>query len=83
MKILEFLMSWVLATLMIVTRGVLAVNFNIATNGTGNTFTPDRVSGVVAGDTVTFNFGGVAHSATQGSFETPCAPLAGGFNSGS
>ncbi|KAI5123465.1 hypothetical protein M0805_008835 [Coniferiporia weirii] len=33
-------------------------------------------------DTITFIFGGVIHGVTQSSFDEPCLPLAGGFNSG-
>jgi len=36
----------------------------------------------IAGDTVRFEFRSGAHSAVQTTFETPCVPLDGGFNSG-
>jgi hypothetical protein len=48
----------------------------------GYRYLPDRITGAVAGDTITFQFLPAAHTATQGTLATPCVPLAGGFDSG-
>jgi hypothetical protein len=48
---------------------------------TGSFFDPPVLSAEL-GDVVTFVFESGNHSATQSSFETPCLPLEGGFNSG-
>ncbi|KAI0059104.1 hypothetical protein BV25DRAFT_1861017 [Artomyces pyxidatus] len=44
-------------------------------------YTPSTVNAAI-GDTVTFIFQQKNHTATQSSFAVPCAPLAGGFDSG-
>ncbi|KAF9484795.1 hypothetical protein BDN70DRAFT_56073 [Pholiota conissans] len=41
---------------------------------------PQLLTGV--NDTVTFIFAGDNHTVTQSSFDNPCSPLAGGFDSG-
>ncbi|EAU86258.2 hypothetical protein CC1G_03469 [Coprinopsis cinerea okayama7 len=47
----------------------------------GSFFNPPTVS-ARPGDTITFVFAGEAHIVTQSTFEEPCTPLPGGFNSG-
>jgi plastocyanin len=59
-----------------------AADFAVLVGQGGLQFSPDHVSGAVVGDTVTFQFQPSGHTATQGSFNTPCTQLAGGFNSG-
>ncbi|ETW85146.1 hypothetical protein HETIRDRAFT_247745, partial [Heterobasidion irregulare TC 32-1] len=49
--------------------------------GGGLTFTPSNLTAVV-GDVIEFMFVQKNHSATQTSFETPCTPAEGGFDSG-
>ena len=48
----------------------------------GHRYSPNNITGAVAGDTITFQFLPSGHTATQGTLATPCAPLAGGFDSG-
>jgi plastocyanin len=59
-----------------------AADFAVQVGQGGLKFSPDHVSGAVVGDTVTFQFLPSSHTATQGSFNTPCTHLAGGFDSG-
>ncbi|TFK26946.1 hypothetical protein FA15DRAFT_245433 [Coprinopsis marcescibilis] len=47
----------------------------------GSFFNPPTLSAGL-GDTISFVFAGEIHTVTQSTFEDPCAPLAGGFNSG-
>ncbi|KAJ7055588.1 Cupredoxin, partial [Mycena amicta] len=47
----------------------------------GSFFNPPTVSANL-GDTILFVFGGDFHSVSQGSFDTPCQRLDGGFDSG-
>ncbi|KAF8319399.1 hypothetical protein DL93DRAFT_2053804, partial [Clavulina sp. PMI_390] len=54
---------------------------SVSVGSSGLTFDPQTVN-ANPGDTVTFTFAG-AHTATQVSFDTPCSPLSGGFDSGS
>jgi hypothetical protein len=61
---------------------VLAANFDVNVAQTGLSYTPDNLDNVAAQDTVTFHFSSGPHSATQGSFQSPCSPLSGGFDSG-
>jgi hypothetical protein len=61
---------------------VLAANFDVNVAQTGLSYTPDHLDSVNAQDTVTFHFLSGPHSATQGSFQSPCSPLSGGFDSG-
>jgi plastocyanin len=61
---------------------VQAANFDVNVGQGGFVFSPDHVSGAAAGDTVTFHFFPVSHTVTQGSLDTPCTALSGGFNSG-
>ncbi|KAF8490602.1 hypothetical protein JB92DRAFT_3008425 [Gautieria morchelliformis] len=44
-------------------------------------YTPSSIKAQV-GDTITFQFREKNHTVTQASFESPCSPLSGGFNSG-
>jgi len=54
----------------------------VIVGGPGNlTFTPSTVA-AQPGDTVTFEFHQKNHTATQSTFNLPCGPMAGGFNSG-
>lgn len=59
-----------------------AADFAVQVGQGGLKFSPDHVSGAVVGDTVTFQFLPSGHTATQGSFNTPCTHLTGGFDSG-
>jgi len=61
----------------------LAENFNVIVGKTGLSFEPNSVK-AANGDTVTFKFWPKNHSVAQGSFGSPCNPLAGdkGFWSG-
>ncbi|KAG8940695.1 hypothetical protein FRC04_005076 [Tulasnella sp. 424] len=59
-----------------------AAVWNITVGGSaGIVFTPNQVTAAV-GDTLHFIFGPPSHSATQGTFDAPCTPMPGGFNSG-
>ncbi|KAF8201646.1 Cupredoxin [Pholiota molesta] len=57
--------------------------FNVTVGGVGGTitFTPNTVTANI-GDTVRFEFHQKNHTATQSSFNAPCVPLPGGFDSG-
>ncbi|KAF7793252.1 hypothetical protein EIP86_004362 [Pleurotus ostreatoroseus] len=55
-------------------------SITVGFNGT-LTFTPNNITGVNDGDTLLFTFVSKNHTATQSSFNSPCSPLAGGFNS--
>ncbi|PVF98800.1 hypothetical protein CPB86DRAFT_339951 [Serendipita vermifera] len=61
---------------------VQGANFDVNVGQGGFTYSPDHVSGAASGDTVTFHFSPGGHTVTQGSLDTPCSPLSGGFNSG-
>ncbi|KAG9017180.1 hypothetical protein FRB90_001446 [Tulasnella sp. 427] len=57
-------------------------NHDVVVGGeAGNVFTPNHVKAHV-GDFVTFHFHFKNHTVTQSSFEDPCSPLEGGFDSG-
>ncbi|KAG8940694.1 hypothetical protein FRC04_005075 [Tulasnella sp. 424] len=57
-----------------------AASWNITVGG-GLIFTPNQVT-ASPGDTLHFNFTSPGHSATQSTFDAPCTPMSGGFNSG-
>ena len=61
---------------------VLAANFDVNVAQSGLTYTPDHLDNVAPQDTVTFHWSSGPHSATQGTLESPCSPLSGGFDSG-
>lgn len=54
---------------------------DIQVGADGLSFTPEAISAEV-GDQVVFHFVSKNHSATQSSFDSPCGPKDGGFNSG-
>lgn len=56
-------------------------NHTVLMGVTGSFFDPAVLSAEL-GDIVTFVFGSGYHGAAQSSFESPCLPLDGGFNSG-
>ncbi|KAJ3509640.1 hypothetical protein NLJ89_g5112 [Agrocybe chaxingu] len=70
---------------------VIAATALVAVNGqtthtvtvgvAGSFFDPPTLSAGL-NDTVTFVFGGDVHTVTQSTFQNPCSPLPGGFNSG-
>ncbi|TFK37308.1 hypothetical protein BDQ12DRAFT_685647 [Crucibulum laeve] len=61
---------------------VLGQNTHMVTVGIeGSFYNPNAIIAQV-NDTVTFVFGGDIHTVTQGSFNSPCVPLPGGFSSG-
>ncbi|KAG9009160.1 hypothetical protein FRB90_008530 [Tulasnella sp. 427] len=58
-----------------------AAVWNITVAGSnGIVFTPNQVT-AAPGDTLHFVFASGGHSVTQGTFESPCTPLSGGFDS--
>jgi plastocyanin len=59
----------------------LAATFQVEVGKGGLTFTPNQVSGV-AGDEVIFTFTAKNHTVTQSTLAIPCAPVAGGGDSG-
>ncbi|KAH6894877.1 hypothetical protein BKA70DRAFT_1439360 [Coprinopsis sp. MPI-PUGE-AT-0042] len=60
----------------------LGATFEVAVGPGGElVFDPPTVEGAVAGDIINFAFHPKSHSATQSTFDTPCAPLADGFSS--
>ncbi|KAK7463719.1 hypothetical protein VKT23_005655 [Stygiomarasmius scandens] len=54
---------------------------DIQVGADGLSFTPEAISAEV-GDQVVFHFVSKNHTATQSSFDSPCGPKEGGFNSG-
>lgn len=54
---------------------------DIQVGADGLSFTPEAISAEV-GDQVVFHFVSKNHTATQSSFDSPCGPKDGGFNSG-
>ena len=65
------------ASLMMVDAASIAVDVGKG----GITFTPNTAT-AAKGDVLVFTFDSGPHSVTQGTFATPCQPLAGGFDSG-
>ncbi|PFH54166.1 hypothetical protein AMATHDRAFT_135852 [Amanita thiersii Skay4041] len=62
---------------------VSAKTFNVAVgDNNGLVFNPTSITGAVAGDQVVFTFMSKNHSATQSTFDNPCAPGGDGLNSG-
>lgn len=59
-----------------------ARTFDINVGQGGQVFTPDTVTGAVAGDVINFHFFPANHSVVQGAFGTGCQPAQGGFFSG-
>jgi len=74
-----FFPAVVLSAALVATQAMAATQTVMVGQG-GFVFTPNTVT-AASGDTVTFQFAG-AHSATQSSFNDPCDPLSGGFDSG-
>jgi len=71
-----------LAAVAALASGASAVTINVLVGFNSTlTFNPPAVTANV-GDEVLFTFVSKNHSATQSSFGSPCAPLAGGMNSG-
>ncbi|KAF5345795.1 hypothetical protein D9756_010865 [Leucocoprinus leucothites] len=76
-----------LITLLFATFSVFAAEYLVGvgkdetTGKKGIGFDPSVIH-PVAGDVVAFEFRSGSHSAVQTTFETPCVPLEGGFNSG-
>lgn len=61
----------------------LATNFSVNVGANNQlVFDPETLTGVQANDWVIFTFVSKNHTVTQASFDAPCAPLAGGINSG-
>ncbi|KAJ3508923.1 hypothetical protein NLJ89_g5489 [Agrocybe chaxingu] len=60
-----------------------AVQYNVTVgpNNT-NTYEPSSITGVVAGDVISFRFVSKSHSVTQSTFDQPCVARAGGVDSG-
>jgi plastocyanin len=59
-----------------------AKNFHVNVGKGALVFDPPFVQGAHKGDTITFTFNPKKHSVTQSTFDAPCTPLAGGFDSG-
>jgi len=59
-----------------------AADHQVKVGAAGLSFTPNQLTGVAAGDTVTFEFHPKNHSVTQSTFTDPCQQSAGGVNSG-
>jgi len=60
-----------------------AASFQVEVGKDGaNVFAPTSVTGVQAGDTITFRFTSKNHTATQSTFDKPCEAKAGGVDSG-
>ncbi|KAJ3569510.1 hypothetical protein NP233_g5008 [Leucocoprinus birnbaumii] len=76
-----------IATFILASSSVLATEFlvgvgmNETTGQKGVGFDPSVILPVV-GDNVRFEFRSGTHSAVQTTFDTPCVPLPGGYNSG-
>jgi len=69
----SFLLSWPIF--------VLAVVHDVQVGQDGLAFTPEALS-ANPGDQVVFHFVAKNHTATQSSFQNPCGPMNGGFDSG-
>jgi len=60
-----------------------AAQFNVTVGENGGlAYNPTSVTGVQAGDTVSFKFVAKNHTLTQSTFTAPCTPKTGGVNSG-
>jgi hypothetical protein len=55
--------------------------FNVVVGLEGSFYNPPTISAQI-NQTIIFQFAGDIHTVTQSSFDAPCSPLAGGFNSG-
>ncbi|CAA7263952.1 unnamed protein product [Cyclocybe aegerita] len=69
----------IFATTLVLVNG--QTTHTITVGVAGSFFDPPTLSAGL-NDTVTFIFGGDVHTVTQSTFENPCLPLPGGFNSG-
>jgi len=65
----------------VVTPGAAATHSVTVGGPQGLAFNPPQLSAAI-GDTVIFSFLSQNHTATQSAFDTPCAPLEGGMDSG-
>jgi plastocyanin len=60
-----------------------AAQFNVEVGKDNtNVFDPPFITGVAAGDTITFRFTSKSHSVTQSTFDKPCVAKEGGVDSG-
>ncbi|KAL0570976.1 hypothetical protein V5O48_010983 [Marasmius crinis-equi] len=68
-----------LSLLAVAATPAFATNFAVEVGANNNfVFSPDSISGAVAGDTITFSFTSRNHSATTTTFTSPCPPPPGG-----
>ncbi|KAF7323109.1 hypothetical protein HMN09_00091100 [Mycena chlorophos] len=76
------IVSLCLASLAVIPRPARSAVIDVTVGGTDIiAYTPNQVTANV-GDTIVFTFLQKNHSVTQSTLDTPCAPLANGFDSG-
>jgi len=68
-------------TLLTLVSAIQAAVINITVAASGLTYTPSNVNALV-GDTLHFVWGSDDHTVSQSTFQSPCSPMAGGFDSG-
>lgn len=75
-------LSQFLGTCLVLSNLVAAANHDVQVAQSGLSYNPDHLDSVAAQDTITFHWTNGPHSATQGSLDSPCTALSGGFDSG-